>query len=414
MKFDGTYKSMRLPQRKLALFLRPPWINIALTLATLLTCSVANASSTKNFVDDTLSLSPIITDLSASWAINVGPDNLLYVTHRSGQLSTYSLSGELLTKIDLQLNDLYYAGQGGLSAIAFHPNFDRQPWIYLSYSYGSKTANGLKVIRVLLKNSKPESEQLANPSTPRALNVDGVAVSETIFEQADLRSTAAHYGARLAFMADSSLLISTGDGFDYREHAQKRTSDMGKILRLTDTGEAHANNPFMSDDTFSQRAVYSFGHRNPQGLIVLSDQQIVAHEHGPAGGDEINLINSGVNYGWPVITQGKDYIGSLISPFTEYDNMEQPAFNWTPSIAPSGMIFYNSEVIPDFSNRLLLTSLKYQQLHSLVLNNEGVTDERIFFANSGYRMRDITMSKDGRVFILGDGDMASVFEVVMH
>jgi glucose/arabinose dehydrogenase len=369
-----------------------------------------NASATQ-LKENALSLKAIVSQLPPSWALKVSPDNFLYTTHRDGSLAKYTLSGDLISKVDLQLEDLFNQGQGGLSAIAFHPDFEDQGWIYLSYSYGKDTANGLKVIRIMVKTVNNSSFE--------------VTQKETIFEQLKLRDTAVHYGARLAFMEDTTLLISTGDGFDYREQAQNKSSDMGKILRLTDTGAIPNDNPFASSKTYTQQAVYSLGHRNPQGLIVIKPNMVLAHEHGPAGGDEINIIKAGANYGWPVITQGKDYIGSLITPFTEYKGMQQPTFNWTPSIAPSGMVYYppskDTELvsatavnhIAEFANSLLITSLKFKQLHALSLVGETIKDERIYFANSDYRMRDVTVSSDGRVFILSDGDKGTIFEVVM-
>lgn len=359
----------------------------------------ANAAFVDDVPDDGLTLSPLISDLPPSWAIKVSPDNFIYVTHRRGELVKYSMLGEQVASYDLLLKDLYQKGQGGLSAIAFHPDFSRTPWIYLSYSFGSDNANGLKVVRILLDDSSEQTNKILR--------------KETIYEQSDLRDTAVHYGARLAFMADGSLLVSTGDGFDYRESAQKMTSDMGKVLRLTDTGRVPKNNPYVNAESQLQKYIYSLGHRNPQGLIVLPNNLVIAHEHGPAGGDEINIIKLGNNYGWPVITQGKDYIGSLITPFTEYEGMEQANYDWTPSMAPSGMVFYKHSNIAPFAQRLLVTSLKFKQLHSLRIDNQTIDDEVVYFANSDYRMRDIAVSNNGRVFILSDGDAATIFEVLM-
>ncbi len=349
--------------------------------------------------DTRLSILPIITDLPPSWAIKVSPNKDLFVTHRHGVLGQYSQQGKFIANYDLALDDLYYEGQGGLSALAFHPDYENQPWLYLSYSYGTDNANGLKVIRVKLG----EVADLKGK----------IKLQETIFEQKDLRDTAVHYGARLAFMQDNTLLISTGDGFDYREQAQKLDSQLGKILRVTDTGQVPASNPYAQSSNSNQRYVLSYGHRNPQGLIVLENGSILEHEHGPAGGDEINFISAKSNYGWPVITKGKDYIGSLITPFTEYAGMLQPAYNWTPSIAPSAMIYYPYLAIQPFSKRLLVTSLKFQQLHTLALSEERIDDEIIYFSDSGFRMRDITLSSNGRVFILSDGEQAAILEVVM-
>jgi len=360
-------------------------------------CSINFAYAVDDKYND-LTLNPVISDLPPSWAITISPDNFLYVSHRGGELAKYSLRGEKVASYHPELADLYYEGQGGLSAIAFHPDFVRTPWIYLSYSYGNNNANGLKVIRILLSDNEDPANSILR--------------QETIYEQSDLRDTAVHYGARLAFMADGSLLISTGDGFDYRENAQKMTSDMGKVLRLTDTGRIPKSNPFVSAESPVQKMIYSIGHRNPQALLVLPNNQVIAHEHGPAGGDEINIIKPSTNYGWPVITQGRDYIGSLITPFTEYEGMQQPAFNWTPSIAPSGMVFYNHPNIEPFAYRLLVTSLKFKQLHTLRISNQVIEDEVVYFANSDYRMRDVAVSNNGRVFILSDGAPAIIFEVV--
>ncbi len=349
--------------------------------------------------NDYMDLSVLVSGLPASWGLSAAPDKTLFVTHRAGSLSRYSRDGDLLATYELGLDDLHFEGQGGLSGIAFHPQYKQSPWIYLSYAYGNSKANGLKVIRILL-------------SHPSKLDAS-ILETQIIFKQRDVRDTSVHYGARLAFMLDNTLLITTGDAFDYREHAQKLDSQLGKIIRVTDTGDIPPNNPFADAKNESQRYIYSYGHRNPQGLIVLPNGQIISHEHGPDGGDEINMIEAGLNYGWPVITRGKDYIGSQITPFTEYPNMQQPTFNWTPSIAPSGMIFYPNVGVAPLGNRLLLTSLKYQQLHALELRGNRVENDKVYFAKSGYRMRDITLSSDGRLFILSDGPQASILEVVM-
>ena len=330
-----------------------------------------------------LVMQPIASELPASWAIAVSPDQQLWVSNRNGTLRRYSLNGELLSQYDLSLPDLYYKGQGGLMAIAFPPNYTKTKWIYLSYSFGTDTQNGLKVIRVQVSEDSKQSH------------------IETVFEQQDLRDTPVHYGARIAFLQDASLLVSIGDGFDYREQAQKDNSQLGKVLQI-----------------FPDKVVstYSKGHRNAQAFAVLKNGSVFSHEHGPDGGDEINRLEKSVNYGWPIITLGKDYIGGLISPFTEYPNMRQPDFDWTPSIAPSGMIYYANNRIAELSNTLLVTSLKFQQVHSVELTSTQAIkrpqQESIYFAKSGYRLRDITQSSSGRIFILGDGNNASIFEII--
>lgn len=351
-----------------------------LTMRVLFAFVVINCIS-KPVLANKPNLHAIINDLPASWAINIAPDNRLFVTHRAGAISTYNLQGERLQKYSLTLPDLFYKSQGGLLAVAFAPDYMKSPWVYLSYTFGNEDKNGLKVIRIMFDNK------------------GGIAKLEQVFKQRDLRDTPVHYGGRLGFLANGSLLVSIGDGFDYRELAQVDSSQIGKILLI-------AKNK--SVQTFSK------GHRNPQGLLVRKNGQVISHEHGPDGGDEINIIEQGSNYGWPVITFGQDYIGGQISPFTEYIGMLQPNFGWTPSIAPSGMIFYQHERFPEFQNSLLVTSLKFKQLHRIEWQGSGADlqgKEQIYFPNSGYRLRDITQSADGRIFILSDGENAKVFEI---
>lgn len=359
-------------------------------------CFFSSAAQSEQQFELQFELHSIVSEMPASWAIKVSPSNQLTVTHRSGSLSFYNLNSEHLNTIDLELDDLYYEGQGGLLGIAFYPDFDIAPWIYVSYTFGNAKANGLKVIRF----------KLTSEST-----LPAIQAKQTIFTQAksSLRDTAAHYGGRLLFLADKTLLISTGDGFDYREQAQLKSSQLGKILRINADGSLPKDNPFLTST--AEQLVYTLGHRNPQALAILPTGQIVAHEHGPDGGDELNIIESGKNYGWPVVTLGKDYLGGLISPFSEYQNMVNPQVNWTPSIAPSGMIYYSHNRISAFTNSLLISTLKNQQIYSLRFHKGQFVSEQIYFSGSPYRMRDLSSSKDGRLFILSDGQAASILEV---
>ena len=338
-----------------------------------------------------LKLRPLIEDLAPSWAVAVSPNERIFITQRNGILLTTDLQGKNPINYDLGLSDLYNKGQGGLLDVAFAPDYTDSLWVYLSYSFGRDKANGLKVIRVKL-GTQSKQHNLADTAS--------ITAKETVFVQQDLRDTAVHYGARLAFLDSGDLLISTGDGFDYREKAQDVSSQLGKILAISTTGS---------------HSIVSIGHRNPQGLIVLANGLIISHEHGPDGGDEINVIEHGNNYGWPVITYGKDYIGGLISPFTKYKGMQQPAYDWTPSIAPAGMIYYEYDQLEALRDKLLVTSLKFQQLHALTLTTENgktmFSNNTVYFANSGYRMRDIAQTSSGRVFILSDGEHAKLLEV---
>ena len=162
----------------------------------------------------------------------------------------------------------------------------------------------------------------------------------------------------------------------------------------------------------NQRYIYTLGHRNPQALLVSKSGVIISNEHGPAGGDEINIIEAGKNYGWPIITNGKDYSGALITPFTEYKGMRQPDHDWTPSIAPSGMILYSGTTEPSLTDHLLVTSLKFKQLRALRYSDNKITDERILLADFEYRLRDITVDNQGNILFLTDGDSAKIYKLV--
>jgi glucose/arabinose dehydrogenase len=210
----------------------------------------------------------------------------------------------------------------------------------------------------------------------------------------------------MAFLPDNSLLISTGDGFDYREQAQIKSSHLGKILRMSDTGKALPDNPFFVQEQAESNGsyIFSLGHRNPQALLVTEEGTIISHEHGPAGGDEINFIQKGANYGWPIITNGLDYSGAVITPFTEYEGMRQANFDWTPSIAPSGMILYKYSTLDSLSQHLVVTSLKFKQLRVISLNGKTLSNERILLQDFEFRLRDIEQDRLGNILLLTDGD----------
>lgn len=193
-----------------------------------------------------------------------------------------------------------------------------------TYAQGELAANRLVIAKAVFDGDKFSSPTI-------------------VYKVATDKNTPQHYAGRALFLPDGSLLFSSGDGFDFREQAQVLTSQLGKLLRINADGSIPEDNPFENEQNKAAQAVYSLGHRNTQGLVYDYDSKmIVSHEHGPAGGDELNYISAGKNYGWPVITYGKDYSQARISPFTDYQGMEKPVIDWTPSIAPSGMAYYGS------------------------------------------------------------------------
>lgn len=361
-----------------------------------LSWQAAFAQSNNAVTDDNFDLELVVDGLPKSWALALSPDNEIFVTDRSGGIIVFDQQWNKKS-YTTPINDLFFEGQGGFLDLTFHPDFLSNGWIYLSYSAGNSDSNRLKVVRFQL----PE---LGN----------NVSIIEDVFTLKTDKDTPVHYGGRLAFLSDKSLLISTGDGFDYREQAQVKSSHLGKILRVSDSGRALDDNPFYDKAAPENNAnyVFSLGHRNPQALLVSNSGMIISHEHGPAGGDEINIIEAGNNYGWPVITNGMDYSGAVITPFTEYAGMQQPNFDWTPSIAPSGMILYESSKLASLSQHLIVTSLKFKQLRAIMFDGTGMSSERILLSNFQERLRDIEQDSNGNVLLLTDGEDAKIYKLV--
>jgi glucose/arabinose dehydrogenase len=361
-----------------------------------LSWQAAFAQSNGAVTDDNFDVELIVDGLPKSWSLALSPDNEIFVTDRSGGIIVFDQQWNKKS-YTTSINDVFSEGQGGFLDLTFHPDFLSNGWIYLSYSAGNSDSNRLKVVRFQL----PESG-------------NKVSTIEDVFTVKTDKDTPVHYGGRLAFLSDKSLLISTGDGFDYREQAQVKSSHLGKILRVSDTGKAVDDNPFYDKEAPESNAnyVFSLGHRNPQALLVSNTGVIISHEHGPAGGDEINIIEAGNNYGWPVITNGMDYSGAVITPFTEYKGMQQPDFDWTPSIAPSGMILYESSKLASLSQHLIATSLKFKQLRAVMFDGIGMSNERILLSNFQERLRDIEQDSDGNILLLTDGEDAKIYKLV--
>jgi glucose/arabinose dehydrogenase len=326
----------------------------------------------------------IAKELKSPWSMAQLSDNEWVITERQGTL--VMVSDKTQTRVSLGLDDLYVAGQGGLLDVVTSPNFNQDKTLYFSYAQGTAKANRLAVGKVV-KNG----------------NTLGKAIS--VFSINTDKATPVHYAGRLLFLTDGTLLITSGDGFDYREQAQVRDNHLGKILRINADGSIPTDNPFPNS------AVFSVGHRNTQGLVYAeSKNTLFSHEHGPAGGDELNIIESGRNYGWPVITQGNDYSGARISPFRDYEGMTKPVVDWTPSIAPSGLAYYGAASERGFkslSDHLLLTTLVNKRLYAVDTNKADYPVLPIFDGVTG-RLRDVKVSSTGAVAVLTDGEEAEL------
>ena len=305
-----------------------------------------------------------------------------------GKIKLIKGDSKEITEIE-GIPNVLFRGQGGLSDIALHPDYEINRKIYLSFSFGEKKNNTLRVIVAELEGNKLSKQKI-------------------IFEATPYRKTSNHYGARLLFLNDKSLIITSGDGFNYRELAQELDNHYGKIIRVMDDGSIPVDNPFIEKKN-ALPEIWSFGHRNQQGLAFDKVNNILySHEHGPRGGDEINVIEPGKNYGWPAITYGIDYNGSIISPFKEKEGMEQPLKYWVPSIAPLDMLFYNGEIFPELNGKILICSAVPGDIRRLSVDGSSVNEDIIFKEIEG-RIRSIKSSVKGNLLVLTDGPKGNAY-----
>ncbi len=325
-------------------------------------------------------LTTVADNLDNPWSLVQLPDESFLVTQRTGQLLRVSVDGE--TRQVGSVPPSYFAGQGGLFDVVLHPDFESNQTLYLSYAHGMPAANGTAVTRARL-------EGYALRDAQQILLVE------------PLKDNPQHYGGKMMFLPDGSLLLTTGEGFDYREAAQDLDSELGKVLRINDDGSVPADNPFRDRAT---GRIWSYGHRNPQGLAMdPGSGTVYLHEHGPRGGDEINILRPGLNYGWPAITYGRDYSGARVSPFTEAKGMEQPLLYWVPSIAPSGMAWYGGDRFPQWQGDLFIGALVDREVRRVDLENGKVVGQESLFTELGSRIREVRVGRDGFLYLLTDG-----------
>ena len=314
------------------------------------------------------------------WGMAFLPDNRMMVTDRIGDLWIVEKDGKDKVKVSGEIPNVRSKGQGGMLDVAVHPDFNTNSYIYLSFSDYSENKSHTSLIRAkLVNNSLVNSQIIFRPE-------------EKFFTKRSL-----HFGSRIIFDDKGFIFFCIGDRGD-RDLAQNLDMPNGKMYRIRDDGTIPIDNPFYYTKG-AIKSIWSYGHRNPQGLAIHpSTRQLWEAEHGPRGGDEVNIILRGHNYGWPVITYGKNYSGTIISKLTHHEGMDQPVFHWTPSIAVCGIAFYEGSQFPEWKNNLLATSLKYERLHRVELDGMNmVKDEIIYEAES--RVRDVEVGPDGIIYV---------------
>ncbi|HEY0745746.1 MAG TPA: PQQ-dependent sugar dehydrogenase [Steroidobacteraceae bacterium] len=325
----------------------------------------------------------IAKGLDHPWSMAFLPDGSILVTERVGRLRLIkggSLQPEPIGGVPV----VHTGSQAGLFDIVLHPNFAQNHIVYLTYAAGTKAANGTQVARARFDGSMLQD-----------LHV--------IFKAMPLKDTDNHYGGRLAFLPDGTFALTIGEGFEYREKAQDLTSDLGKIVRLNEDGSVPQDNPFVGQASVRPE-IYTWGHRNGQGLIFDAQSgRLYETEHGPRGGDELNIIVAHRNYGWPVITYGMDYSGAYVSPYTQREGLEQPVIYWSPSIAPSGLAIYHGNRFPAWHGDLFVGALAFKHLRRVHLDEHGnVIEQEQLLNDLHWRIRDVRAAPDGYIYACTD------------
>lgn len=329
--------------------------------------------------------------LNYPWSLAFLPDGRMLVTERAGSLRIIQ-NGELLASPVSGVPEVFASSQGGLLDVLVDPDFSDNNRIYLSFAHGNRNANATRIIRARLQGQ----------------NLEDI---EVLFTAKPMKDTPVHYGGRMIWLNDGTLVLGLGDGFDYREQAQRLDNHFGKIVRIHKDGSIPADNPFI-DQADALDEIYSYGHRNIQGLIFDAlTNTLWQHEHGPRGGDEVNRIEPGTNYGWPIATHGIDYSGALISPFSSRPEMIDPELVWTPSIAPSGMTLYRGEQFPEWDGDLLVTALVDRHVRWIDLDSDRIVGQETLFEEIGQRLRDIRTGPNGALYILTDANPGQVLRV---
>lgn len=327
-------------------------------------------------------LTQVVDSLRSPWGLDFLPDGRGLVTERVGQMRIFSLEGELSAPID-GVPEVYAQQQGGLLDVLVGPTYEDDGYIYFCYATSNEAGSGTTVARARLSETQLEDLDVLFEAT-KVREPDGV-----------------HYGCRLAFHADGHLFIGLGERFVY-QRAQDPGDHLGAVVRIQPDGQIPSDNPFVDSDS-AQPEIWSYGHRNIQGMAVHpTTGEIWNHEHGPRGGDEVNIPQRGANFGWPLASYGSHYDGEDIPDDHQGQGFEEPIHYWTPSIAPSGMMFYQGELFPEWQGHLFVGALRGRHMTRLELDGDEVVSETRMLESEEHRIREISEGPDGAIYLLVD------------
>lgn len=346
---------------------------IFLSLFTIVSCA-----QDKNPVNTNHDYVLVVPELSNPWGFVFLPDNSILINEKEGKMILFKDGKKTIIE---GVPEVYNRGQGGLLDLALHPKYKENGWLYFTYASSEGEGDGghTALMRAKLKDNKLIEKQLLYKATPNT-------------------TKGQHFGSRIVFDNEGYLFFTIGERGERDINPQDITRDGGKVYRLNDDGTIPTDNPFVNE-TNAKKAIYTYGNRNIQGMVVHpTNGEVWTHEHGPRGGDEINIVKKGANYGWPVISYGINYIGTTFTDKTAQEGMEQPLHYWDPSIAPSGMAFISSDQYPGWKGDLLVGSLKFEYVDKCVLKNGKVIKEERLLDGLG-RVRTINEGPDGYIYV---------------
>ncbi|HSH47150.1 MAG TPA: PQQ-dependent sugar dehydrogenase [Halomonas sp.] len=364
---------------------------LALTLWSMATPAIAEQRIASQDYD--LTLTKVAGGLRHPWGMAQLPDGSWLISERGGQLVRVALHGQLQRwPLGLELST---RGQGGLLDIALHPHFvlkesGRHSWLYLTFSHAKAGGSATALGRLRLRGGQPGRV-------------------ERLFTQNRYSAPGRHYGSRLAWLDDGSLLMSIGER-GMPDRAQDGGDHAGSIVRLDENGGIPADNPFVTDDQVDD-AIFSLGHRNPQGLIVAEDGRIWSTEHGPRTGDELNLIKPGANYGWPLVSRGRDYVTNLSIGRDHAPGMRDPVYVFEGRYAPSGLAEVTGQRLAAWRGDLLAGGLRSGQLTRLAVNEGALVEREVILDGEIGRIRNVQQGQDGALYLLQDAPDAGLYRL---
>lgn len=357
--------------------------------------SLANQTRAPAAPTSQVTVQTVAEGLNHPWGFEFLPDGRILVTERDGRMRIVSTDGRLSQPV-AGVPEVFAQGQGGLLDVALAPDFETSGTIYFSFSEPRRDGNGTAVARARLN---------ADVSPPRLEDV------QVIFHQQPSYDGNVHFGSRIVPTPDGKLFVTLGERFQMR-YAQDLSRHWGKVVRINADGSVPDDNPFVGREG-ARSEIWSYGHRNPQAAALHPETgELWIVDHGPRGGDEVNVVRKGLNYGWPVINYGRHYTGEEIPKRRE--GMEQPLYYWDPSIAPSGMAFYTADRAPQWRGNLFVGALAGRHLARLVLDGEQVTAEERLLTDLNQRIRDVKQGPDGAIYVATDSARGRILRVTLR